>query len=272
MKLSKGKIILIVLVVYFIFFAVINVNKEKNMNKEILDKVIYVTDGKVNPKNEGKLVLVTGKISYDNLVIFMELEEDFGTIKISRTVEDFVSYKEDDGDTGYEWVERTKPLENNDDHDYLKEIVSEDKISKVNVGEFELDKKGLSLIPADSYYSESEKIGELTTKGIAYERDPWEENLEEGDVRLTYKYYDLKKNPYLSILAIQKDNSFVPYKYDKKTEEYEVFVGKITNEKALSKELKTNVKNTIRGKSIFIILILGIGIFLIVDNKKIKSN
>ena len=272
MKLSKGKIILIILVVYFIVFAVINVNKEKNMNKDILDKVVYVTDGKINSENEGKLVLVSGKISYDNLVTFMELKEGFGTIKIKRTVEDFVSYENSNGEKSYEWVERLKPLEDNEEHDYLKEIVSDDKISKVNVGEFELDEKGLSLIPIDSYYHESEEIGGLTTKGIDYERDPWEENLEEGDIRLTYKYYDIKKNPYLSVLAVQKGNSFIPYKVDKKTEEYEIFVGKITNEKSLAKKLKTNVKNTIRGKSLFIILILGIGIFLIVDNRKSKNS
>ena len=272
MKLSKGKIILIVLVVYFIVFAFINVNKEKNMNKDILDKVVYITDGKVDSKNEGKLVLVCGKISYDNLVTFMELKEDFGTIKIKRTVEDFVSYDED-GHKGYKWEERLKPLEDNEEHDYLKEIVSEDKISNnISVGEFKLDEKGLSLIPIKTTYKESENIGGLTTTGLAYERDPWEEDLEEGDIRLTYKYYDINKNPYLSVLAVQKGNSFIPYKVDKKTEEYEVYVGKITDEKALSKQLKTNVKNTIRGKSLFIILILGIGIFLIVDNRKGKNN
>lgn len=71
MKLSKGKIILIVVVIYFAVFAVINTNKEKNYNKEILDKVIYVKDGKIDEKNNGKLVLVTGKINYDEPVSFI---------------------------------------------------------------------------------------------------------------------------------------------------------------------------------------------------------
>ena len=86
MKITKGKIILLIVVVYFIVFAIINVNKEKDINKQLLDKVTYVTDGKINKKNEGKLVLVTGKVGYDKLVSFLELPEDFGTIKISRKV------------------------------------------------------------------------------------------------------------------------------------------------------------------------------------------
>ena len=44
MKLSKGKVILIVVVIYFIIFAIINVNKEKNFN----DDTIYKDNEKTN--------------------------------------------------------------------------------------------------------------------------------------------------------------------------------------------------------------------------------
>ena len=269
MKITKGKIILLIIVVYFIIFAVINVNKEKDINKKILDKVIYVTDGKINKKNEGKLVLVTGKVGYDSLVSFIELPEDFGTIKISREVEDFVKeYNEDTKKYNYDWKERKTPLKNSED-DYLKQIVSEEKTSNITIGEFKLDKKGIDLIPT-KIYSEAESIGELTTTGIAYERDPWEEDLKEGDIRLSYKYYDIKKNPYITILAVQKGDSFEPYKIDKKDSVYELYVGKVNTKEKLTKELKTSVKRTIRGKILFIIMILGIGIFFIVDNGKNK--
>ena len=269
MKITKGKIILLIIVVYFIIFAVINVNKEKDINKQILDKVTYVTDGKINKKNEGKLVLVTGKVGYDSLVSFIELPEDFGTIKISREVEDFVKeYNEDTKKYNYDWKERKTPLKNSED-DYLKQIVSEEKTSNITIGEFKLDKKGIDLIPT-KIYSEAESIGELTTTGIAYERDPWEEDLKEGDIRLSYKYYDIKKNSYITILAVQKGDSFEPYKIDKKDSVYELYVGKVNTKEKLTKELKTSVKRTIRGKILFIIMILGIGIFFIVDNGKNK--
>ena len=267
MKITKGKIILLVIVIYFAVFAVINVNKEKGYNKEILEKVTIITDGKVDEKNEGKLVLVSGKIKYDSLVSFMELDEDFGTIKITRKVEDYLKVKDEDGKTETKWVERTEPLKNPGD-DYLKTLVSAEKESKISIGEFELGEKGQSLVKADKYYSKQEKIGDLITKGIDYSRDPYEEDLKVGDMKLTYKYYDLEKHPNMTVLAVQKGNSFVPYKVDKKTQVFQVFTKKVDTKEKLEKELQTNVKKTIRGKSLFIILILALGIFFIVDSKK----
>ena len=260
MKITKGKIILLAIVIYFSVFAVININKEKDYNQEMLDKVVIVTDGKVDSKNEGKLVLVSGKIKSDNLVSFLELE-DFSTIKITRTVEDYLKV---DGEE--EWVERKEPLK--DEDDYLKQIVSEEKISDVSIGEYQLDKKGLELIPADKYYSKQEKIGDLETAGISYSRDKWEENLKIGDMRLTYKYYDLEKYPNMTILAVQKGNSFVPYEVDKKTQVYQVFTKKVDTKEKLEKELQLNVKRTTKGKTLFILMILAVGIFFIVDNRK----
>ena len=270
MRISKGKIVLAVIVIYFTVFAFININKEKVMNKDILKKVVYVTDGVVNPKNEGKLVLVSGKISYRNLVGFIELE-NFNSIKVNRKVEYYVKvHDEGDDDYEYKWVERKNPLKNSGG-DYLKKIVSEEKISSVKIGDFDLDEKGLYLIPTDKYYTKQEKVGDLITKGIYYSNDPDEENLKEGDIRITYKYFDLDKNPYLSVLAVQKGNSFVPYKVDEKKSFYQVFVGKINSEKKLSKQLDSNIKRTKKGKFLFIVMILGVGIFFIVDSRKSKQ-
>ena len=267
MKITKGKIILLVIVAYFTYFAIVNVNKEKDYNKDILEKVTIVTDGKVDEKNEGKIVLVSGKIKYDQLVSFMELDESFGTIRITRKVEDYLKVKDRDGKTETKWVERTEPLKDPGD-DYLKTLVSAEKQSQIYIGDFELDEKGLSLVKADKYYSKQEKIGELITTGIDYSRDPHEEDLKVGDMKLTYKYYDLEKHPNMTILAVQKGNSFEPYKVDKKTSVYQVFTKKVDTKAKLEKELQANVKSTIRGKSLFIIMILGLGIFFIVDAKK----
>ena len=270
MKISKGKIIRVIIVIYFTVFAFININKEKDMNKEILKEVVYVTDGKVIPENEGKLVLVSGKIDYNNLVGFIELE-NFSSIKASRKVEDYVKvFDEENNEYEYKWKEREKALENAGG-DYLKTIVSEEKVSDIKIGNFELDDKGLSLIPTDKYYSKQEKVGDLITKGIYYSNDPDEENLKEGDMKITYKYYDLESNPYLSVLAVQKGNSFIPYQVDKKKSFYQVFTSKVDTEKKLTKELDLNVKRTKKGKFLFIFMILGVGIFLIVDNKSNKQ-
>ena len=265
--MNRGKIVLIAIVIYFTIFAFINVNKEKDINKEILSKVVYVKDGVLDKKNEGKLVVVSGKIKYDSLVSFLELDENFGSIKISREVKDYVKeYDEDDKEYHYKWKEREEPSTN--DENYLKQILSEEKVSKVMIGNFELDKKGLSLIPTDKYYAKQEVIGELSSTGLYYTNDSEEENIKEGDMMLTYKYYNLDKHPYMSVLAVQKGNSFVPYKVDKKHQVYQVFTKVVDSKAKLSKELKLNVKRTTKGKILFIIMIIGIGVFLIVDNKK----
>ncbi len=268
MKITKGKVILVAVIAYFTIFAFININKEKELNKKILKEVVYVTDGKADSKNEGKLVLVSGKIAYDNLVTFLELE-DFATIKINRKVEDYKKvYDEDDNEYTLEWEERTEPLGGDN---YIDQLVSEEKVANISIGEFTLDKKGLSLIPADSYYSKQEKIGDLITSGIDYQRDPHEEDLKVGDVKLTYKYYDLDKYPNMTILAVQKGNSFIPYQVDKKKDFYQVFTKIVDNKKDLEKELKANVKRTTKGKFLFIAMILGVGVFFIVDSKKGKN-
>lgn len=268
MKLSKGKIILLLVVIYFSVFALININKEKNINNDILDNVTYISDGKLDPKNDGKLVLVTGKISYDNLESFIELDENFGAIKINRKVEDYIKYYDNNkNEYKYKWLER-KELVDNTEEDYLKTITSSEKISNITVGEYVLDDVGKEKLPTKSYYDKEESIGGLTTIGRFYTRDPWEENLEEGDIKLTYKYYDVEKNPYISILAVQKDNSLIPYKVDNKKEVYQIFIGKVDTKDKLTKELNVNVKHRVKGKTSFIVLIIIIGIFLIVDNKK----
>ena len=74
----------------------------------------------------------------------------------------------------------------------------------------------------------------------------------------------------MSVLAVQKDNTFIPYKVDRKTEIYKVFPGKVDNKTKLSKELSLSEKKTTKGKALFIIMILGLGIFFIVDSKKIN--
>ena len=102
MKIGKGKIVLAVLVVLLIVTGVRNIKQKKADNEKILKQVTVVSDGKVKAENEGKLVLVTGEIDYENPIDFDELDYTLNTFKIKRTVKDFVSF-EKDGQTHYEW-------------------------------------------------------------------------------------------------------------------------------------------------------------------------
>ena len=87
-----------------------------------------------------------------------------------------------------------------------------------------------------------------------------------------YFFYGNNLDEYktVSILVKQVGNTFEEYELDGK-KIYMTFDGKISNKEELTKSLDANVKSTIKGKSLFIIMILGIGIFFIVDSKKKKD-
>ena len=240
MKMTKGKIIILTLIVLLAVIAFINILREKDINAEILKKVTIVTDGKINKDNEGKLVLVTGKINYTVPVSFSELDEDFKTIKITRKVEDYIKHKnKKTKKEKLKWVER-KNITEASEGNYLSQIISENKISDIKVGEFTLDQKGIMKLPTDEYYNKKESIEGLTTNGVSYSRDPSEKDLQENDVKLTYKYYDIEKNPYITVLAVQKDNSFIPYEVNEKQKVYKLYVGKIDTKEKLAEKLNNN--------------------------------
>lgn len=189
---------------------------------------------------------------------------------MTRVVKDYKKYEES-GKTKTGWVEREE-LDENDEKsdDYLKKITSEEVILDTNVGEFKLDEVGMSKIKASELYRASEKVGDLEFCGLYYCIKENEDNPKLGDMTITYSYYNTDKNKYLSILAVQKGDSFVPYKVEK-NEYYYVYNGKVDTLKKLEKELGEQVKKDTKGKSLFIFLILGLGIFFIVDAKRSKK-
>ena len=133
MKISVGKIIVAVLLVLLIVTGVFSIKQRKSDNAEILKKVTVVSDGKINPANEGKLVLVCGEVDFYEIYLG-ELEyNQIDSFKIKRTVKDFISYKEN-GETHYEWKERTAPL--SDPAETLDFLFTTEKTITPKIGEF----------------------------------------------------------------------------------------------------------------------------------------
>lgn len=268
MKLTKGKIILGIIIIYFTIMGIKSINKEKSDNEMLLDNVTIVTDGKIKESNEGNLVLLVGEISYDDGIALLELENKIDTFKLKRTVQDYKEEKNENGKVVHEWKNRE---EGYDSDNYLYTIASEEFTIDTKIGDFHLDKKGMELVEASSLYKDQEKIGDLEFDGLFYSLLDHEDNEQVGDMRISYYYFDTTKTKYLSVLAEQKGDTFVPYKLDKKTEVYRVYNGKIDTKDKLKDKLNAKVKADIRGKIIFIVMILGVGIFLIVDNKRKKA-
>lgn len=265
MEITKGKIILIVVVAFLVITGVKNINKEKSTNSDILKEVTIVSDGKIDPANEGKLVLVSGRISFDGKIAFEELDEAINSFKVSRKVEEFFEY-EKDGKKHYEWRERTAADQNASK--LLDFLYSTEKTITPNVGDFFLDAQGIELVKANDSYTKQESIDILKHTGLFYSNPAHDDLDVSGDVRIDYRYYDVEKNPYLSVLAEQHGKTFKPYEMGKKNEIYKVFKGQIDSTDKLKEELNKQVKSSTSGKIWFIGLIALIGIGLIISSKK----
>lgn len=279
MKKSKGIIILGIIVLYFGIMAIINVNKQKGDNELILKEVTYVTDGIVDSKNEGKLVVVSGKYVFDSDITFLELEKPIHSFKATRHVYDFIEKENPSGSKSHEWKEREEVKEAEEIEtdfiakDYMDTIVTEQVTKDVNIGSFELNDEALSKVNASKRFLDDKiEVGGLKFEGLSYTTtgDSDDENV--GDMRIIYEYFDTTKTDTLSVLAKQVGNTFEAYELGTGTKVFNVYESSITNEEELAKALNTDVGKTKKGKSLFIIMIIAVGAVLIIDSKKGNSD
>lgn len=127
----------------------------------------------------------------------------------------------------------------------------------------------MNKISTNNYYNKQEKVGDLDRIAHYYGVKEHEDEPKIGDVEIQYNYFDTTKVRNISILAKQKGDSFEPFymnKYEK--ELYYVFEGKIDTKVKLEKALNNVQKKDTRGKIIFILIIVALGVFFIVDSKK----
>ena len=270
MKISAGKIIAALLVVYLVFTGVKSIGKRKANNSAILKEVTLVQDGKLDSQNEGKLVLVSGSLSLEKFLELPELNNPVNTFKVERKVEEFVKTTDKNGNVHYDWEERSQPK------DYpscpLDTLVTETITVPVKVGDFDIDQKGLSKLPTRDNFSNFDipVIEGLEWNGLNYSNPAHKDNDYVGDVTLDYYYYDMGKYPEVSILARQSSSSFVPYNLGK-SKIYEIWPEKIDSLDKLSKKLAGQVKSEGKNRFIFIAIIVVIAVLLLVSSNKNKA-
>ena len=265
MKISKGMIILGAVLAFFVLTGIKYTNGTKALNKNILKNVTIVSDGKVDSANEGKLVLVSGKVVFDSKISFDELDEPLNTFKAKRTVREFYSYQKG-GKKHYDWKERAEPKAGSSSE--LDGLYSVEKTVAPRIGDFVLDAKGLELVEAGAEYTKQKTVSGLKHNEFYY--GPITEVAKEGDLNLKYNYFDVEKYPYLSVLAEQRGNSFKTFMLGK-AEVYYVFNGKVDSADALKGELDEKVKKIGKAKSGFLIMVLLIGVGLIYSSRIGKS-
>ena len=270
MKISIGKIIAALLVVYLVFTGVKSIGKRKANNSAILKEVTLVQNGKLDSQNEGKLVLVSGSLSLEKFLELPELNNPVNTFKVERKVEEFVKTTDKNGNVHYDWEDRSQPKA------YptcpLDTLVSETITVPVKVGDFDLDKTGLSKLPVrDSFANFDIPVIEgLEWNGLNYSNPAHKDNDYVGDVTLDYYYYNIEKYPEVSILARQSASSFVPYTLGK-SEIYEIWPEKIDSLDKLSEKLSGQVKSEGKNRFIFIAIIVVIAILLVISSNKNKA-
>lgn len=287
-KITKGVLILAVIVIYFVVMGVKNKNNSKSINESILNTVTIVSDGKINAENEGKLVLVTGLISFNEPVSFPELNYKFNTFKAKRVVRDYAK-DPDDKDSTLSWIEREEPvakqqtnLETGDDYydysgdyeasDVVKPFYTTDDLATLEVsvpakvGEFNIDSTGMSLIDASKTLVEKDiTVCGLSSNGMYY-TNPLHEDAKAGDVSIQYFYYDLSKSNKMSILAKQKGDSFTPYEFPG-NKVYKIFGGDVNSKESLSTALENRTKSDFKLRMVFVAIILAIGLLIIRGGK-----
>ena len=205
------KIIGIVLIVIGLFTAFLGV-KAMNQAPEAVEKLesaIYVEDAKVYPENEGKVVIVPGKINVISNAIDKEAGLELPTIKATRQKWRAVGVKSDG--VGYDWS-------------WSVDGAAETICGEVTVGEFKLYEGMLNGLPVSTEYDDfssaqlknaglMDYYGYIVTDGV-YINDTdggyskYKEDYE-GAVRYKYRIMPMDGEVEYTFVGIQKDGVLI---------------------------------------------------------------
>lgn len=226
MKEKIGKILLSFCIVLFIGFSIylivdneINYYNAKKLAKEIQDSAIIINNGKVIESNNNKLVFVSGKLNYDNQVLYDEVFNiSAKTPRLLRLVEVYQwdRYKQNNKYIYYKkWSSELVDSTDFEEHDNPTEKRNGTRYyfaDKISVGEFDLSQdQSYSFLICNKKMKLKE--GLLLPEGfiiydeyITNSKNPEEPEI--GDVRISYSYNNWKN---VTILAKQTNNTFDTY-------------------------------------------------------------
>ena len=147
--MNKKSIIFIVIAVILVIVGFSSTNTSKQT--DAISKAVYVEDGKVLPENEGKIVIVAGKLEAVNPLVDEITGVELPGVIAKRTVERYekVSNSDDEG-TSYtlEWKNTILGKDNE-----FNDVVSSVLIAESKVGEFTIDNNALHHVAVGTPYS-----------------------------------------------------------------------------------------------------------------------
>jgi len=251
---------------------------DKNLNSvmaEVKDTLVAVEDAKISPENEGKPVLISGKLYVKNEIKDEEFNVSVKSSKLNRTVYIYrwdkqkIETEDDDAETRYEWV---KVWSNRVEHPGYKgnptEKPIEDKefINKVYLGDFTVNHADMKRFATKSVTSEgldattAKRFGLTVANGCLTNAIRERANI--GDVMIEFTYVDLDAVNTVSMVGMQKGNELVPYIGKGKGTLHDLWTEQMSKDDVFNYVSKNSKGRKILAAIVFVILgLIGLNFF-----------
>ncbi|MBQ1947079.1 MAG: hypothetical protein II359_00505 [Clostridia bacterium] len=138
--MNKKSIIFIVIAIILVVVGFSS--KNTSQQTDVISKAVYVEDGKVLPENEGKIVIVPGKLEAVTPLVDEITGVELPGVIAKRTVERYEKVQNSDEEDGIYYTLEWKNTALGNDNEF-NDIVSSVLIAETKLGEFTIDKNAL---------------------------------------------------------------------------------------------------------------------------------
>ena len=138
--MNKKSIIFIVIAIILAIVGFSSTNTSKQT--DVISKAVYVEDGKVLPENEGKIVIVPGKLEAVTPLVDKITGVELPGVIAKRTVERYEKVQNSDEDNGTYYTLEWKNTILGKDNEF-SDVVSSSLIAEAKIGEFTIDNNAL---------------------------------------------------------------------------------------------------------------------------------
>lgn len=274
-KVFKGVYVLVL--VFLIFLAIKGAVQSKGAPEEFAEKIIEVEDAKVLEENEGKLVLISGKMEASEYLEFKDQGVKVKSPILERKVEMYQYIVDDNDHTRIErrWskLEPEKTLYDEKTNKYYKnpnmEIKDEKNYTDAKVGEFTIDADTLVRIQPDKAFKDFEipegyRVEDETVLLTAHDKN----TVQVGDYRMQFSYLDVENDKEFTFIGKQENGKINEYTLDTGKKVLEAHKGTLNKDEAI----KTFAKGETAAKYVSLVLIaimLVFGFFIFKPKKDI---
>ncbi len=274
MKNIIRKVLGIVFIVCAVLLFIWNENKfiDKLVQRNnISDKCIFVKSTTVDSKNEGKLIATNGYIILNDDLVDSLFNVSIRTSKLERVVEmyQYSEIQEDPTDESYTY-----------ETDWYKEIIDSSKFKNPEyknptsmlyenktyyndtyLGAFKLTNDQIDKLGTKSRYLDLDReFANKNNLNISNEYYTTSKDIdlpEVGDIRISFKY---NSSSSVSVLAMQKENTFDSYKLDNQLIN-KIYSEKLTKDEIINKSYDINTLSSLIFRVISLVLcVIGVTI------------